>query len=92
MSQQNFIDRIAGLGDVASELITTKNLGKPEEATKDRLIEPVLDALGYTPPYRTLEGTIRSLLGTATWVDYLLLPEERQPPQIDVRSKKPQGY
>ncbi|MDS3860562.1 Eco57I restriction-modification methylase domain-containing protein [Thermosynechococcaceae cyanobacterium BACA0444] len=87
MSLEKFSDTVAALCDIATELIATRGLGKPEETTKDRLIEPVLDALGYTPPYRTLEGTIRSLLGTATWVDYLLLPEKRHPPKLMLEAK-----
>jgi hypothetical protein len=61
--------------------------GKPEEATKARLLVPFLEALGYMSEHRTPEGRIKSLKGTTEWVDYYLLPEEKRPPIVFVEAK-----
>jgi hypothetical protein len=87
MSLPQFRDRLANLLTTAENMLHSPRSGKPEENTKDRLIEPFLDALGYTTEYRTLEGSIRSLIGTTTWVDYLLLPEARQHPKLMLEAK-----
>ncbi len=47
--------------------------GKPEEVTKDRLIAPLLEALGFDADHRTPEASIRrSGISQLTWVDYVL--------------------
>lgn len=47
--------------------------GKPEETTKDRLIVPLLDALGFDSEHRTTEASMRrSGAGQLVWVDYIL--------------------
>lgn len=47
--------------------------GKPEEITKDQLLTPFLDALGFDAEYRTPEASIRrSGVSQLTWVDYVL--------------------
>lgn len=87
MSLSEFHARLANLLTTAENMLLSPRSGKPEENTKDSLIEPFLDALGYTTEYRTLEGSIRSLIGTTTWVDYLLLPEVRQHPKLMLEAK-----
>ncbi|MFN5514652.1 MAG: hypothetical protein ACK5CA_07860 [Cyanobacteriota bacterium] len=71
MSMENFSAALQDLSSVAESLLTAPRQGKGEENTKDRLLEPFLDALGYGPEYRTLEGAIRSL------VSPLRLPPEK---------------
>ena len=61
--------------------------GRPEEATKSRLLELLLNALGYTPACRTPEGKIKSLIRTTTWVDYLLKPEAGARPVLMFEAK-----
>lgn len=47
--------------------------GKPEETTKEKLITPLLEALGFDADHRTPEAGIRrSGVGELTWVDYIL--------------------
>jgi len=47
--------------------------GKPEETTKDQLIEPFLDALGFDADHRTPEASMRRQgIGQLIWVDYSL--------------------
>jgi len=61
---------------------------KPEEFTKDRLITPLLEALGYRPDCRSLEGKIPSSLARTThWADYFLLPDPRKRPWCMVEAK-----
>ena len=68
-------------------MLGSPRTGKPEENTKDGLIVPILDALSYTSEYRTLEGAIRSLIGTTTWVDYLLRHEVGKHPKLLFEAK-----
>lgn len=57
--------------------------GKPEDNTKDKIIVPLLDALGYTQPeYRIVETSI-----AGGWVDYSLKVEEDGPPVVLVEAK-----
>ncbi len=60
---------------------------KSEENTKDKLLTPFLEALGYGPDERTLEVGIRSLTLSRGWVDYVLLPEKRRMPWLMVEAK-----
>ncbi|MBJ7900973.1 MAG: N-6 DNA methylase [Cyanobacteria bacterium RI_101] len=87
MSMENFSAALQDLSAVAEGLLTAPRQGKGEENTKDRLLEPLLDALGYGPEYRTLEGAIRSLVGATTWVDYLLRAEAGKHPRLMVEAK-----
>lgn len=66
---------------------TRRNDDKPEENTKDKLLTPFLEALGYGPDERTLEVGIRSLTLSRSWVDYVLLPEKRRMPWLMVEAK-----
>src|SRR6266851_1184262 len=55
--------------------------GKPEDTTKDKLIVPLLDALGFDSDHRTLEASMRrSGIGQLIWVDYTLKknPDDRK--------------
>lgn len=61
--------------------------GKPEEATKDQLLTPLIEALGYGPDERTLEGAVVSLTSTTSWVDYFLKPERKTRPWLMVEAK-----
>lgn len=61
--------------------------GKPEEATKDQLLTPLIEALGYGPDERTLEGAVVSLTSTTSWVDYFLKPDRRSRPWLMVEAK-----
>ncbi|AVZ31024.1 Eco57I restriction-modification methylase domain-containing protein [Nodularia spumigena] len=87
MSLPEFRAQIAKLVTTAENMLLSRRAGKPEENTKDNLITPFLDALGYTREYRTPEGSILSLIGTTTWVDYLLLPEVNQHPKLMFEAK-----
>ena len=87
MSLTEFQSRLQELIATAETMLTSSRSGKPEENTKDRLIAPLLDVLDYGPEYRTLEGSIRSLLGTTTWVDYLLRPEAGRHPKFLLEAK-----
>ena len=87
MSLPEFRDQIAKLVTTAANMLLSRRAGKAEENTKDNLIAPFLDALGYTREYRTPEGSIRSLIGTTTWVDYLLRPEVNQHPKLMFEAK-----
>ena len=61
--------------------------GKPEEATKDQLLTPLIEALGYGPDERTLEGAVVSLTSTTGWVDYFLKADRRSRPWLMVEAK-----
>jgi hypothetical protein len=87
MSLSQFRENITQLITTAETMLGSPRSGKPEENTKDSLIVPVLDALGYTSEYRTLEGAIRSLIGTTTWVDYLLRNEIGKHPKLLFEAK-----
>ncbi len=87
MSLPELRDQIAKLVTTAENMLLSRRAGEPEENTKDNLIAPFLDALGYTREYRTPEGSIRSLIGTTTWVDYLLRPEVNQHPKLMFEAK-----
>ena len=87
MSLSQFRQHITNLITTAEQMLGSSRSGKPEENTKNSLIVPFLDALGYTAEYRTLEGAIRSLFGTTTWVDYLLRPEVGKHPKLMVEAK-----
>ncbi len=87
MSLAEFQNRLNDLIVTAEIMLAEPRAGKPEENTKDRLIEPLLDVLGYGSEYRTLEGSIRSLLGTTTWVDYFLRQEAGRHPKLMLEAK-----
>jgi type I restriction-modification system DNA methylase subunit len=87
MSLAEFQNRLNDLIATAEIMLAEPRAGKPEENTKDRLIEPLLDVLGYGSEYRTLEGSIRSLLGTTTWVDYFLRQEAGRHPKLMLEAK-----
>ncbi|HVB75634.1 MAG TPA: hypothetical protein VNE38_18965 [Ktedonobacteraceae bacterium] len=47
--------------------------GKPENLTKDMLLTPLLEALGFDADHRTPEASMRrSGVGQLVWVDYVL--------------------
>ena len=87
MSLENFQAEISRLVVEAEQMQRETRDGKPEEATKSRLLEPLLIALGYTPECRTPEGKIKSLIRTTTWVDYLLKPEAGARPILMFEAK-----
>ena len=87
MSFPEFQQHLTNLITTAETMLRSSRSGKPEENTKDSLIVPFLDALGYTREYRTLEGSIRSLIGTTTWVDYLLRNEVGNHPKLMFEAK-----
>lgn len=87
MSLPELRAQIAKLVTTAENMLLSRRAGKAEENTKDNLIAPFLDALGYTREYRTPEGSIRSLIGTTTWVDYLLRPEVNRHPKLMFEAK-----
>ena len=87
MSLLQFQQHITQLITTAETMLGSPRSGKPEENTKDGLIVPILDALSYTSEYRTLEGAIRSLIGTTTWVDYLLRHEVGKHPKLLFEAK-----
>jgi hypothetical protein len=88
MPIEHFLKTLSSLLEHAQVMLKEgTGKGKPEENTKDKLIAPFLEALGYSPEYRTLEGTIKSLAGTAEWVDYFLLPDRHKPPVLMIEAK-----
>jgi type I restriction-modification system DNA methylase subunit len=87
MSFPQFQQHLTNLITTAETMLRSSRSGKPEEHTKDSLIVPFLNALGYTTEYRTLEGSIRSLIGTTTWVDYLLRNEVGKHPKLMFEAK-----
>lgn len=87
MSLENFQTEVMRLVAEAEQMLRSPREGKPEDATKSRLLEPLLNTLGYTPECRTPEGKIRSLLRTTTWVDYLLKPEAIARPVLMFEAK-----
>jgi type I restriction-modification system DNA methylase subunit len=87
MSLENFQAEISRLVVEAEQMQRSPREGKPEEATKSRLLEPLLIAFGYTPECRTPEGKIKSLIRTTTWVDYLLKPEAGARPILMFEAK-----
>ena len=87
MSFPKFQQHLTNLITTAETMLASSRTGKPEENTKDSLIVPFLDALGYTTEYRTLEGAIRSLIGTTTWVDYLLRNQVGKHPKLMFEAK-----
>lgn len=55
--------------------------GKPEETTKDQLIVPFLNALGFDEDHRTPEASMRRAgMGQLVWVDFTLKrhPDDRK--------------
>lgn len=47
--------------------------GKPEDTTKQMLLTPLLEALGFDADHRTVEASMRrSGVGRLVWVDYVL--------------------
>jgi type I restriction-modification system DNA methylase subunit/predicted RNA-binding Zn-ribbon protein involved in translation (DUF1610 family) len=55
--------------------------GKPEETTKDLLIVPFLNALGFDEDHRTPEASMRRAgIGQLVWVDFMLKkhPDDRK--------------
>lgn len=87
VKEQNYIEQIKASYAEAQQLLKKRPPGKPEANTKGRLIDPMLQALGYEPKHRTWEGEIRSLVGAKEWVDYFLLPERDARPQLMVEAK-----
>jgi type I restriction-modification system DNA methylase subunit len=87
MSLENFQAEILRLVVESEQMQRSPREGKPEEATKSRLLEPLLTALGYTPECRTPEGKIKSLIRTTTWVDYLLKPDADARPVLMFEAK-----
>lgn len=88
MPVEQFLETITTLLQRARQMLAEgEGRGQPEENTKDKLLEPLLEALGYGPSYRTREGNIKSLVGTNTWVDYFLLPERQKAPTLMVEAK-----
>jgi type I restriction-modification system DNA methylase subunit len=88
MSLESFLEVLNDLLKRAREMLEAKpDQGKPEDATKDKLLAPLLEALGYSPEYRTSEGKIKSLVGTTEWVDYFLLSDRQKPPVLMVEAK-----
>jgi len=87
MSLENFQTEISRLVVESEQMLRSPLEGKPEDATKSRLLEALLHALGYTPECRTPEGKIRSLIRTTTWVDYLLKPEANARPVLMFEAK-----
>ncbi|MGB3207222.1 MAG: N-6 DNA methylase [Crinalium sp.] len=87
MSLENFQSEISRLVVEAEQLLRSPRAGQAEAETKSRLLEPLLNALGYTPECRTPEGKIRSLMRTTTWVDYLLKPEASSRPVLMFEAK-----
>ena len=87
MSLASFQAEISRLIIEAEQMRRFPLEGKPEDATKSRLLEPLIAALGYTPEHRTPEGKIKSLIRTTTWVDYLLKPEASARPVLMFEAK-----
>ncbi|MFB6273476.1 MAG: Eco57I restriction-modification methylase domain-containing protein [Salinibacter sp.] len=87
MTDTQFFNTLSTLIERARSLLDGSSPGKPEENTKDKLLTPFLEALGYDEDHRTPEAEIKSLQGTSTWVDYFLLPEPNAQPQIMVEAK-----
>lgn len=88
MSIEQFLETIPTLLQRARRMLAEgEGRGQPEESTKDKLLEPLLEALGYDPDYRAREGNIKSLVGTNTWVDYFLLPDRQKAPALMVEAK-----
>jgi type I restriction-modification system DNA methylase subunit len=88
MSIEQFVETITTLLQRARQMLAEgEGRGQPEESTKDKLLEPFLEALGYGPDYRTREGNIKSLVGTNTWVDYFLLPDRQKAPTLMIEAK-----
>ena len=87
MALNDFLNLIPTLLQRASQLQNTPPQGKPEENTKDKLLTPLLESLGYGPDERTLEANITSLSGTRNWVDYFLLPDKTKRPWLMVEAK-----
>lgn len=72
-TKHSFVNKVQDLVATAKKISQSTSLGgKPEDATRDRLIDPFLTALGYSSDYRTVEARIPSLTGTMGWVDYFL--------------------
>ncbi len=84
---ETFLKTLATLHNRAADLSAQRPDAKPEENTKDKLLTPFLEALGYGPDERTLEANIRSLTLSRGWVDYFLLPEQRRAPWLMVEAK-----
>lgn len=87
MSVQRFLEIIPALLKQAQALLGERGLGSPEETTKDKLLRPFLEALGYDSEYRALGGRIKSLEGTTTWVDYFLLSDVGRHPVLMLEAK-----
>lgn len=87
MALAHFLSEVATLLGRAQDLEYARPDAKPEANTQDKLLGPLLDALGYGPDERTLEAGIRSLTLTKEWVDYFLLPEKRKAPWLMVEAK-----
>lgn len=84
---ENFVATVEGLVERAEDMAETVPDGKPEDATQDRLLEPFLDALGYSNEHRIREATVRGATGATGWVDYFLKGEDRSVPFMMVEAK-----
>ncbi|MBS3934512.1 MAG: N-6 DNA methylase [Truepera sp.] len=87
MALNDFLTELQTLLARAAELERTRPDAKPEATTQDKLLTPLLEALGYGPDERTPEAGIRSLTLSKVWVDYFLLPQRRKPPWLMVEAK-----
>jgi len=88
MPLQEFVNRLLALITQAQDLLTRESIvGQPEANTRSRLLDPLLDSLGYTPEYRPAEVAIKSLQSTTDWVDYFLLPEVNSHPAMMLEAK-----
>jgi hypothetical protein len=87
MTVENFQAEVTRLITESAEMEKSLQAGQPEAETKSRLLEPFLNALGFTPECRTPEGSIRSLIRTTTWVDYLLKPAPKDRPVLMFEAK-----
>ncbi len=85
--RDNFADRVDTLVERAEDMAETVPGGKPEDATRDRLLEPFLDALGYSNEYRIREAGIKGVAGATEWVDYFLEGDDRTIPFMMVEAK-----
>jgi len=83
----NFADTVDMLVDRAEDMAGTVPGGKPEDATRDRLLEPFLDALGYSNEYRIREASVKGVTGATEWVDYFLEGDDRSIPFMMVEAK-----
>ena len=87
MSLASFEQGLPQLLERAAELRNLAPQAKPEAVTRDRLLTPFLELLGYGPDERTPEAAVRSIRMSREWVDEFLLSEARRPPWMMVEAK-----